>query len=89
MDKALEKGRLYSDRLGVKLTPRAFNEGQVVPVTPMMARGMALANSYSKAALAGPESRERAWSDTEEPPTSFGELIYRAQVTVEYAVEAK
>jgi len=91
LDKVTEKGRLYEGKLGVKLTPKGFTEGEVVPVSPQEGRKMyGLANSYSKAAPAfSSAAGEVAGGVGEETPTSFDELVYRAVVSVEYAVESK
>lgn len=91
LDKIVEKSRFYQDKLGVKLTPKGFNEGQVVPVLPMAGRDYyKLANSYAKMpAPSSLEARDVAGAETEETSTPFGELVYRAVVTVEYDVESK
>lgn len=89
IDKATEKKRLYEEKLGVKLTPKSFEEGRMVAVTPGGMR-----RAYTKMAstdyLAVPmKSVEPEEGGGESLPTSFDELLFKAQVTVEYTVESK
>jgi len=91
LDKVTEKKRIYEEKLGVKLTPKGFSEGEVVPVSPLeRQKAYQLANSYSKVAPARSSlSEDIAGGDGEAFPTSFDELVYRAVVSVEYAVESR
>ncbi len=93
LDKANVKKKIYEEKLGVKLIPKGFAEGIVV--VPALEAGrtyVAKETSYSARrstpltplpAMAAGDTGET------EMPTSFGELIYRGQVTVDYAVESK
>ncbi len=91
IDKASEKRRLYEEKLGVKLTPKSFTDYRVVAVTPLGSRRM-----YAKPTESVPYdlSLRKAPIDPTEGseeylPSSFDELVFKAQVTVEYAVESK
>ena len=92
IDKAMEKKALYESKLGVKLTAKSFEEGRVVPVTPLAGRRVyGLVNSYTKLSSAplAESAGDAAVGDSEQLPTSFAELVYRGAVTVEYSVESK
>jgi hypothetical protein len=91
IDKAGEKKKLYEEKLVVKLSPKAFQENSVVALTsssvqrayPKLATytGVSTAPSFTGAA--------ELQQDDHEMPTSFAELIYRAQVAIEYIVEGR
>jgi len=90
IDKATEKQRLYEAKLGVKLTVKGFEEGRSQSAGPAR-RGLYAESSYNKG---GSITALRAGSPipeavTEELPTSFAELVFKAQVAVEYSVTAK
>lgn len=91
IDKATEKQRLYEAKLGVKLTPKNFEEVRAVSVTPLGARRMYAkpgeSVGYDLNLKSG--SSESAEGNEGGLPTSFDEQIFRAQVIVEYAVESK
>jgi len=89
IDKATEKKQLYEQKLGVKLTPKGFTEGIVVAL-PQPGRGYygKMVNYASRPATALPNASSEEATDSE-MPTSVGELVYRGQVSVEYAVESK
>lgn len=91
IDKAAEKKKLFEEKLGVKLSPKAFNENPIVTLTPLSAqRAYPKQVNYSFAAsqpgLAGVGDAQAEDLDL---PTSFAELVYRAQVAIEYVVEGK
>jgi len=92
IDKATEKKKLYEEKLGVKLSPKGFNESGVVPVQQAMQRRYLSDKAgypASVTALPGRSAAPALEADSEELPTSFNELIYTAHVIVEYAVETK
>jgi len=90
LDKATEKKRIYEEKLGVKLVPKGFTEGVIV-VPPLEAGRPYVAKSSSRPSAGLTPLPAMAPEDigVTEAPTSFGELIYRGQVTVDYAVEGK
>lgn len=91
IDKANEKKQLYEEKLGVRLSPRSFQEGLVPPPPPMPVAGIHVQKSSSLSgapAAPGFGGAAEAQGDSEWP-TSFAELVYRAHVTVEYAVQNK
>lgn len=91
IDKAIEKKRLYEEKLGVKLTPKSFEESRMVAVTPLgMRRAYTkMVESGSYVAGAPVTSTGPADGGEESLPTSFDELVFKAQLTVEYTVESK
>lgn len=92
IDKVSDKKRIYEEKLGIKLTPKSFSEARVVADTPLVARRM-----YAKPAesiaydLPGMGKSPLAPLDEAESTfrPSFDELVFKAIVTVEYAVESK
>jgi uncharacterized protein YggE len=89
LDKATAKKRIYEEKLGVKLTTKGFDEGRVTSVTPVAGRGRyAVSEGHSSAVGITKIPRADELSD-EELPSSFSELVFKAQVSVEYAVETK
>ena len=88
MDKADTRKHLYEEKLGIKLVPRSITEGAVVVQTPQRNYGYNRAyNSLPSGAPA--EASAEPPADGEDLANDFGEVVYRAQVTVEYAVETK
>lgn len=90
IDKVAEKQRLYQEKLGVKLKVKGFVEGRSSIGDVVVGRRMyaGLEGSYSKVATLG---ATRSVTPTPEAvsealPTSFAEMIFRAQVAVEYTV---
>jgi len=89
IDKAGEKKKLYEEKLGVKLSPKRFVEGGVVAMPQLGQARYAKTPAYTGGSATPLPAARGAETDEEEMPTSFSELVYRAQVTVEYAVENK
>jgi len=90
IDKATEKKQLYEEKLNVKLTPKGFAEGVHV-ILPQAGRAygpkrLSYVDRTAKAPLSNVTLDEVTDGET---PTSFGELIYRGQVAVDYAVQSK
>lgn len=87
--KATEKKELYEKKLGVKLAVRGFAEGGANVYAP--STGDSRRQSYSSGLQKAPSFAPAlaALAEIEPAPNSFAELVYKAQVTVEYAVEAK
>lgn len=89
-DNAGERKKMFEEKLGVKLSPKRFSEAAVVPVQPdrkYYGIGYTSDSSFSK----GLDNRSRAAGEppAEESGSPFGELIFSARITVEYAVESK
>jgi uncharacterized protein YggE len=97
LDNASERKRVFEERLGIKLTPKAFTQAAI-------GTGRTLEEARNKygyiSAQAGsaPEmfakrsSAAAAVGDAavlEESGLLFGELVFVARVTVDYAVESK
>ena len=95
IDKATEKKRLYETKLGVKLTPKGFAEGATGIASPLPAAYRSyVGKNYPSYTGATPLNMPlpNAAGDVgegEATPNAFAELVYKAQVTVEYAVETK
>lgn len=91
-DKATEKKKLYEERLGLKLTPRNFQEGRVTVPAPAQATRRyysgktTITTGLPEASAYGNQIPDPA---NEDAPNSFDELVFKAVVTVEYAVESR
>jgi uncharacterized protein len=89
IEKVTEKKRLYEEKIGVTLTPRRFTESGVSMGSSESTRARYAVSkglAYSSA-LSTP--LPTAADVDGEMPTSFGELVFTAQVTVEYSLTAK
>lgn len=84
-DKATEKKQLLESKFGFKLVPQKINEGVTV-VAPVGTAGERYDYGVHEESRA---SSKMASSDgaSDGGGASFGELIYKAEVTVEYRVE--
>lgn len=90
IDKVTGKKRTYEEKLGVRLTPKSFEEARFAEAATAAGRGYSkMTDSISYAARGVTPVSGGAEGMVEEGPTSFGELVFKAQVTVLYAVEAK
>jgi uncharacterized protein YggE len=87
-ENAADRKKLFEEKLGLRLTPRAFSGGRVMqhplPVglqggTAPSFRGKTLSDS------ALPQEAAEA-ARVEENVSAFGELVYRVEITVEYEV---
>jgi uncharacterized protein len=86
-DNANERKKIYEEKLGVKLTPTRFNEGEV---TQKMAESREYDSSYGrKTTVSAPAPTSAGMASIEGSVSSFGELVYIARVTVEYSVQPK
>lgn len=89
-DNAGERRKLFEEKLGVKLSAKRFSEASVVPVQPdrkYYDLGYASGPKFDKTtSIPGRAAGEGAMEDSGSP---FGELIFSARITVEYAVESK
>ena len=88
-DNADRRRKAFEEKLGLRLTPRRFIDGpspvnQVAPPRSYFGAVEARAPSFgSPVESVGPRDN-RAESEV-----AFGELVFRSQVTIEYAVEKK
>jgi uncharacterized protein YggE len=84
-DNANERKKIYEQKLGVKLTPARFNEGEVT----QKAGEREYDSSYSRKGPSGvaPMSSSVGGASIEGSVSSFGELVYTARVVVEYTVQ--
>ncbi len=93
LDKVMEKKKLYEEKLGVKLTPKSFDEGRVMIPNQAGPRNKYYATAKSIAPISPLDSnyqnRAADAAGDEEATTSFDELVFKAVVTVEYAVESR
>jgi uncharacterized protein YggE len=89
-DNAGERKKLFEEKLGVKLTAKRFTEAMVVPVQPdrkYYGASYASGSRFDKTtSIPGQKSGEEG---IEEFGSPFGELVFSARITVEYAVESK
>jgi len=85
-DNASARKRIYEDKLGLKLVPARFNEGEVAQRNAGPAN-YGLAKGY--ASTLPPQSSDSVEGAAQESVSSFGELVYTARVTVEYSVQPK
>jgi uncharacterized protein YggE len=98
LDNASDRKRVFEERLGVKLSPKSFGQVGVTLQTPERRQNYELARKYdgSIGAQGGSASRVTREYGTslpeavaEESGSLFGELIFIARVSVDYAVETK
>jgi len=89
IDKADERKRLYEEKLGIKLAPKSISEGGVAMQANQAYGFHAGLYALSSAPRVSPEPAPVVAAANEEAANDFGEVIYRAQVTVEYTVETK
>lgn len=93
LDNASERKRVFEERLGIKLTPKAFSQATV-------GTGRTLEEARNRYAYPSSKNGDginavpsyagaRAENVLEESGSLFGELVFSARVTVDYAVEPK
>jgi len=87
MDKADERKRLYEEKLGIKLAAKSITEGSV-SIQSNNANNNGYGIVAGRISTGLPEAVPAA-DNPDETANDFGEVVYRAQVTVEYAVETK
>jgi len=95
LDNANERKAVFEQRLGVKLAPRAFSQAGVTLQTPERRRTYEITGSYYVPPVRGeratplPGYGAAAETVSEETGTLFGELIFTARVSVDYALETR
>jgi len=83
-DNANERKKIYEEKLGLKLTPSQFHEGDVDQRNAVLANAAISKNDYL-----GSLAMNSATGEATVGETSFGEIVYRVRVSVEYAVQTK
>jgi len=78
---------VYENSLAVKMTAKTFAEGPSAPVSEADYPGYGLPGS-SASYNARPARAPAATAISGEPSFAFGELVFKAKVSVQYAVEA-
>lgn len=83
-----DRVKIYEEKIGVKLMPTRFSEGEVEkrnigPANYAVSKSF----GYDRSLASGSESV--SVSATGESTSSFGEIVYTAKVSVEYAVQPK
>lgn len=86
IDRANERKRLYEEKLGLKLVPKQIVENGVVPEPAAQLRRVG-DQIGSRRVMALTSLPAASAVETQEMPTEFGELVYKAQVTVAYEVQ--
>jgi uncharacterized protein YggE len=93
IDKATEKKRLYESKLGVKLTAKSFAEGAAGIANPSPAAYRSYAGksygSSTSSLTPLPNAALEVGDGDALMANAFAELVYKAQVTIEYAVDSK
>jgi uncharacterized protein YggE len=93
---ASERKSVFEQRLGVKLLPKSFSRATVDLQTPERRRNYEMAKGYSgfsvqsgsaPTSFSGDNRGAEAAGLVEEGSSLFGELIFTARVTVDYAVD--
>ena len=90
-DNVNERRKIYEEKLGLKLMPVRFNEGEVVQGERISQRYPAL-RTYTGVSSAPAYSDSAVTAGTtaaEESISSFGELVYTARVAVEFSAQPK
>ncbi len=86
LDKVGAKKRFYEETLGVRLTPKSFEESAITPIAQELRRMSSVKSESPSFVSSLPQPAE---TQVEELPTSFSELVIRGRVVVEYTVEKK
>lgn len=92
IEKVTEKQKLYESKLGVKLTVKSFEEGRGLDGGPIVGRRMyagAEAKSGSMSAVRGVSFSPAFEPGAADLPTSFAELVFKAQLVVEFTVASR
>ena len=87
-ENAGDRMKIYEEKIGVKLVPAGFAEGEVEKRNAGPANyGVSKAMGYDRSVSPGSEFASA--SATGESTSSFGEIVYTAKVSVEYTVQPK
>jgi uncharacterized protein len=90
-DNAIEHRKMYEEKLGLKLTPVSFNEGEVLQGERIPQRYQLLRTytGVDSAVSAGARPAAPPVAAAEESVSSFGELVYTSRVAVEFSAQPK
>ena len=92
-DQANSRKKVYEERLGLKLTPRRFSEGNIPADLSVIHKEVQSVTAASLSLVTGlpseNELRRHALASRGETSSAFGELVFRVFVSVEYSVENK
>jgi hypothetical protein len=83
-DDVLKKKAIYESKLGLTLIPKAFSEGAVFETGDTSVEYQYRLRAGTTAGL-----RRADVAGLEEPSTSFGEIMFRGRISVEYLPENK
>ncbi|HXI69581.1 MAG TPA: SIMPL domain-containing protein [Verrucomicrobiae bacterium] len=87
-ENAGERLKIYEEKIGVKLVPETFSEGEVEKRNAGPANyGLSKAVGYDRSLAPGASMVSEPAA--EEAISSFGEIVYTAKVSVEYTVQPK
>jgi uncharacterized protein YggE len=87
-ENAGDRMKIYEEKIGVKLVPASFSEGEVEKRNAGPANyGVSRSAAYDRSVSPGSEFASA--SATGESTSSFGEIVYTAKVSVEYTVQPK
>ncbi len=89
LNKVMKQKLAYEKTLGVKLTPVGFRDSQVNPQATRGARVLeevvVTAQRFKSSRMAAPEPMADMASEPSEP--SFDEIVYNANITVQFKIE--
>lgn len=94
-DNANERRKVFEQKLGLKLIPARFGEPGEPSFDPRITAGLLTAGSSAPNRAVGFSSVApsyvtlQALEQRSDDASGFGELTFKAQVTVEYLVESK
>lgn len=94
---ATERKAVFEQQLGVKLLPKSFSQATVGLQTPERRQNYEMAKGYSRIGAQGGSAPSHVTAlpaaepagAVDESASLFGELIFTARVSVDYAVEVK
>lgn len=81
-DNASDQKKIYEEKLGLKLVPAGFQEGEIQQRLSALSNGIASKSAGFTGSFAISDGATESVS-------SFGEIIYTARVSVEYTVQSK
>jgi uncharacterized protein len=92
IERVIEKQRLYESKLGVRLTVKSFEEGRNWDSATIPGRRMSSGLDGKSGSM--PMARGVSFSaapelSDAELPTAFGELVFKAHLTVEFTVTSR
>ena len=88
-DNAGERRKIFEDKLGVKLVPKRFVEAALPAPVDRRAYDLTYSRGSGMDKTTSIPAQAVGVGAVEESGSPFGELIFTARITVEYAVESK